>query len=73
MAEKLCGVCQKNEAEWTCHECSIPLCQYCVREVRLEAYDPGQRIKGIVTSALKPAVRKLKVCEKCMTEVEFIG
>ena len=72
MAEQMCEVCKRTEAAYTCHECGIPLCEQCVKEVRLENTGPGQRIKGVVTSALTPAVRKLKVCEKCLTEVDFI-
>lgn len=73
MTEKMCGVCQKREAQWTCHECSVPLCDECVREVRIESTRPGQRMMGRVTSPLKSAVQKLKVCQKCMKETEFLG
>jgi len=70
MAENLCGVCQKKAAEWTCSVCKIPLCAECVREVTME--NPGQRVLGVQTSPLKSAMRKQKVCAKCMKEVDFI-
>jgi hypothetical protein len=70
MGDKVCGVCRKKEAEWTCSVCSIPLCSECVREVRIE--NPGQRVLGVLTSPLKSGMKKQKVCEKCMKEVDFV-
>jgi len=70
MAEKMCGVCQKKEAEFTCNVCGIPLCDECVREVMIET--PGQRVLGVLTSPLKSGMRKQKVCQKCMKEVDFV-
>lgn len=72
MAENMCGVCGKREAQWTCHECGIALCDECVREVRIESTRPGQRMQGRLTSPLKSGVQRLKVCQKCMQEVEFL-
>lgn len=73
MAETMCAVCQKRERQWICHECSIPLCDECVREVRIESTRPGQRMMGRITSPLKSGVQKLKVCETCYKEKEFLG
>ena len=73
MADKTCGVCQKMEAQWTCSECGIALCDECVREVRIESTRPGQRMMGRVTSPMKSGIKKIKVFEKCFKEKEFIG
>jgi len=73
MAEKMCGICGKREAQVTCHECGISLCDQCVREVRIESTRPGQRMMGRITSPMKSGVQKLKVCEKCFKEKEFLG
>lgn len=73
MAGKMCGVCGKVEAQYTCQECNVPLCEQCVREVRIESTKPGQRMMGRVTSPMKSGVRKIKVCEKCFKEKEFLG
>lgn len=73
MTEKMCGVCGKREAQMTCHECGIALCDQCAREVRIESTRPGQRMMGRITSPMKSAVQKLKVCEKCFKEKEFLG
>jgi hypothetical protein len=70
MGDKVCGVCHKKEAEWVCSVCSIPLCAECVREVMKE--NPGQRVLGVLTSPLKSGMKKQKVCEKCMKEVDFV-
>ncbi len=70
MGENICGVCQKKEAEWKCSVCGVALCSECVREVQME--NPGQKVLGVQTSPLKSAVRKQKVCEKCLKEVDFI-
>jgi hypothetical protein len=70
MGDKVCGVCRKKEAEWVCSVCSIPLCAECVREVMRE--NPGQRVLGVLTSPLKSGMKKQKVCEKCMKEVDFV-
>lgn len=69
--EKMCVVCSKREATEVCEKCGVPLCYECIRTVSIERADPGQRIMGVSTSALKPAERKWKVCEKCMKEEEF--
>lgn len=68
-----CGVCKKKEAQVTCHECDIPLCDECVKEVRIESMSPTQRIGGELTSPLKSGVKKYKVCPTCMKEAEFLG
>lgn len=73
MAEKTCGVCQKKEAQWACNECGVALCDECVREVRIDSTRPGQRMMGRITSPMKSGVQKLKVCEKCFKEKEFLG
>jgi hypothetical protein len=70
MGDNVCSVCQKKESEWTCSVCGIPLCAECVREVVMET--PGQRVLGVLTSPLKSGMRKQKVCEKCMKEVDFL-
>jgi hypothetical protein len=72
MADQTCGVCKKKQAQWTCNECGTPLCDVCVREVRIDSTRPGQRMQGRITSPLKSATRRLKVCEKCAQEVEFL-
>ena len=70
MGDKSCGVCQKKVAEFACSVCSMPLCAECVREVAYE--NPGQRVLGVLTSPLKSGMKKQKVCEKCMKEVDFV-
>lgn len=70
MGEKTCGVCQKKVAEFACNVCGVPLCAECVREVAIE--NPGQRVLGVLTSPLKSGMKKQKVCEKCMKEVDFV-
>ena len=70
MTSTTCGVCQKKESEWTCNVCHVPLCAECVREVAIE--NPGQRVLGVLTSPLKSGMKRQKVCEKCMKEVDFI-
>ena len=70
MGEKDCGVCQKKVAEFTCSACGVPLCAECVREVAIE--NLGQRVLGVLTSPLKSGMKKQKVCEKCMKEVDFV-
>lgn len=70
MAENTCGVCQKNQAEFACSVCGVALCAECVREVAKE--NPGQRVLGVLTSPLKSGMKKQKVCEKCMKEVDFL-
>jgi hypothetical protein len=70
MGEKNCGVCQKKVAEFTCSVCGVALCAECVREVAIE--NPGQRVLGVLTSPLKSGMKKQKVCEKCMKEVDFV-
>jgi len=72
MTGEMCGVCGKKEAQWKCNECGIPLCDECVREVRIDSTRPGQRMQGRITSPLKSATKRLKVCEKCAQEVEFL-
>ncbi|MCX5992189.1 MAG: hypothetical protein NTZ04_07710 [Chloroflexi bacterium] len=71
--EKMCDLCQKRVAPWTCHECGIALCDECAREVRIDSTRPGQRMMGRITSPMKSGVQKLKVCEKCFKEKEFLG
>lgn len=73
MTEKTCGVCQKREAQLTCAECGIDLCAECVKEVRIESTRPGQRMMGRITSPMKSGVQKIKVCDKCFKEKEFLG
>ncbi len=73
MSENLCGVCQKKEAQETCKECGVALCDECVREVRIDSTRPGQRMMGRITSPMKSASQKIKVCEKCFKEKEFLG
>jgi hypothetical protein len=70
VGDKTCGVCQKKVAEFTCSVCNVPLCAECVREVAIE--NPGQRVLGVLTSPLKSGMKKQKVCEKCMKEVDFV-
>jgi hypothetical protein len=70
MGEKDCGVCQKKVAESVCSVCGVALCAECVREVAIE--NPGQRVLGVLTSPLKSGMKKQKVCEKCMKEVDFV-
>jgi hypothetical protein len=70
MADNVCGVCQKKEAEFECSVCEIALCSECVREVAIE--NPGQRVLGVLTSPLKSGMKRQKVCEKCMKEVDFV-
>lgn len=67
-----CSVCNKNEAANTCSECGIPLCEECTKEVRLVESGPGYQIKGATLSAMRSGERILKVCQKCMEEVDFI-
>jgi len=69
---KLCEVCKKNEASETCSECGIALCFECAKEVNIMTTNPGQVIAGVTTSALKPPETKLKVCPKCIDEVDFL-
>jgi len=70
MGEELCGVCHKKPAEHVCSVCGVPLCSECLKEVAVE--NPGQRVLGVLTSPLKSGMRKQKVCEKCMKEVDFV-
>lgn len=70
MADVLCGVCKKKPAEEKCSVCGIQLCVECTKEVAIE--NPGQRVLGVLTSPLKSGMRKQKVCEKCMKEVDFV-
>jgi hypothetical protein len=70
MGEKNCGVCQKKVAEFACSACGVALCAECVREVAIE--NLGQRVLGVLTSPLKSGMKKQKVCEKCMKEVDFV-
>jgi hypothetical protein len=70
VGDTTCGVCQKKVAEFTCSVCHVPLCAECVREVAIE--NPGQRVLGVLTSPLKSGMKKQKVCEKCMKEVDFL-
>ena len=70
--EKMCGVCSKNEAANVCSECGVPLCTECTREVTIEEVNPGASLKGMTITAMRPAMQKKKVCEKCMKEVDFL-
>jgi len=70
MGDNLCGICQKKEAESACKVCGVALCAECVREVAVE--NPGQRVLGVLTSPLKSGMKRQKVCETCMKEVDFI-
>jgi len=73
MAEsQMCGVCNKVQATINCSECGIPLCEGCVREVKILAVSPGTTHKGVTTSTLRPAETIKKVCLKCMKEVDFL-
>jgi hypothetical protein len=69
---RMCEVCKQNEASESCSKCGIVLCAGCLKEVRVEINEPGQRIMGVSTSAMKAAFKKFKVCEKCMQEEDFI-
>ncbi|MDY7035525.1 MAG: B-box zinc finger protein [Thermodesulfobacteriota bacterium] len=69
---KICEVCDKNEAANTCAECGVPLCEDCTKEVRLIESGPGYQIKGATLSAMRSGEKKLKVCPKCMKEVDFM-
>lgn len=68
----LCSVCAKNEMSIKCNECGVPLCDMCAREIALEQVSPGATLKGVTTTTMRAAVRKVKVCEKCMKEVDLV-
>ncbi|MCX5999661.1 MAG: hypothetical protein NTU41_08765 [Chloroflexi bacterium] len=72
MVAKICGVCQKREAQLACSKCGVALCSECSREVRIDSTRPGQRMMGRITSPMKSGTQRLKVCEKCMKETEFL-
>ena len=69
--EKLCGVCEKKPASLTCDVCGIPLCDACSHEVVIERGGAGYRAGGEPITALRTALIKKKVCEKCLTETDF--
>jgi len=69
---KICGVCNKNEAANNCAECSVPLCQDCTKEVRMVESGPGYQVKGATLSSMRSGEKVLKVCPKCMKEVDFM-
>lgn len=73
MAEvKLCGVCDKEEAVETCQVCGIPLCERHLKIIDIPEKTPASEvIAGTHISAVRPGVRKWKVCRKCMMETEF--
>lgn len=73
MANKTCGVCNKNEAARNCEVCGIALCDMCTKEVLLQELTPASMVKpGINMSPVRPGQTKKKVCAKCMKEADFL-
>jgi len=69
---KLCGVCNKNETTVNCAICGISLCDICKKEVKMEAQDPGHRIRpDVQMSTISKSRWKKIVCPKCMEEAEI--
>jgi hypothetical protein len=74
--EKLCGVCGKNAATGTCDGCGIPLCDACMRKVKLQTGSLTEQsvgvgiTSGVSLSTLRPGVITKKLCEKCLLELD---
>ena len=72
MAEaKICVKCNENEAQVTCCECGIDLCELCKHEISIDATHPAARIKGYSKpGALTPGTKTKVACQDCLSEID---
>jgi hypothetical protein len=76
MEEKLCGICKKKPATETCEVCGIPLCDACVKKVKLQTGSVGEQMvgtgiaSGASLSTLRPGVVTKKLCENCLVNLD---
>ena len=74
--EKTCGVCEKNAATEDCQECSVALCDSCLRKVKLQTGNPAEQTlnigitSGQSLSTLRAGVVTKKLCEKCLFDLD---
>ena len=74
--EKICSSCQKNPATRTCNQCGIPLCEECVRKVRLTSGSVADQMAGygmtagVTLSGLRPGKVTKYLCNKCFKEID---
>ena len=69
--DRLCDMCGKNVATKVCDECSVPLCEECVREVVIPDTGLGYQLHGMCTSPMRRGSNTRVVCEKCLVNVEI--
>jgi len=75
--EKICGVCSKNPATRNCSDCNIPLCDECMRKVRLKSGDLSEQVvgygitTGVSLSTLRPGEVTKYLCPKCYRDLDI--
>lgn len=71
MAEaKVCAVCGKSEAAWTCQQCAKPLCQTCRREYMHQELGPASQTLGAQLSQIWTGEMTLHYCPDCFKTID---
>ena len=74
--EKVCGVCEKNASTVDCDDCGKPICDSCMRKVKLQTGNPAEQTlnigitSGASLSTLRAGTVTKKLCEKCLFELD---
>lgn len=75
--ETLCSQCNKNPATIKCDTCKVPLCEECVKKVKLRSLDPDNQqcgfgmSAGITLSTLRPGHINKQLCKKCYRDLDI--
>jgi hypothetical protein len=74
--EKICSECQKNPATRTCTDCGVPLCDECMRKIKLQTGARADQMagygmtSGVQLSGLRPGHVTKYLCKKCYKNVD---
>ena len=72
MAEKLCEICNENEAKNKCIECGKSLCEDCTKLFAYEETHPGYRMKGqSFIGAKSDGTKKKLYCPECFKDADI--
>ena len=74
--EKVCSTCQTNPATRTCTDCGVPLCDECMKKVRLASGAVSDQMagfgmtSGVTLSGLRPGKITKYLCKKCFKDLD---
>jgi hypothetical protein len=75
--EKICSTCQKNPATRNCSNCGVPLCEECMKKVKMRSLDLADQQAGFGMSAgatlstLRPGYITKYLCKKCYRDLDI--